>query len=136
MQQALATLMWVKIADPVRPGYWLARRRVGPRGSYGPLVPAAIILIQTDAEPERPDNFMERSPFYAGFFAGEPVSVWALQQATHATGEMIIRREREIDRAEYLYRLADLAWAKQHAPDEPAAQPHRAVNLMQARLPF
>lgn len=133
--RALQSLAWVRHANAVRPGYWLVRARTGPR-QWGPLVPAAIVVVRTEAEPDEPDNAMDRSPFFAAFVAGQPVSVWSLQQETHTFGERIYRTEQVIGRAEYEYRLADLRWAQEHAPDEPQAQPHKTLDLMQAKLPF
>ena len=135
--QAVASLpgAWVRQANPIRPGYWLVRARTGPR-QWGALVPAAIMLVQTKAEPGEPENIMDRSPFVAAFVAGEPVSIYSLQQETHTFGERIYRTEKVIDRAEHDYRVADLRWAQEHAPDEPQAQPHKTLDLMQAPMPF
>lgn len=120
----------------MRIGYWLVRHRVGPRGLYGPLCPAAIMWVHTTAEPGRPDNEMDRSPFLAAFIGGEVVSFATLFPTTDDLGERIVRIEQEIDEKEYQFRLADAAWAKKHAPHEPAANPRKRINLLQAPLPF
>lgn len=135
--QAVASLpgAWVRQANPIRPGYWLVRARTGPR-QYGPLVPAAIVRVQTKAEPGEASNAMDRSPFFAAFVAGEPVSIYSLQQETHTFGERIYRTEKVIDRAEYEFRCADLDYARRYAPDEPQAAPNKTIDLMQAALPF
>ena len=126
---------WRLRANPVRPGYWLVRQRLGQR-KWGPLLPAAIMLMHTTAAPGEIDNAMDRSPFYAAFVGDEPVSIWSLQQETHTFGERIYQTERVVDEAEYRFRVADAAWAREHAPDEPQAQPRKPIDLMQAKLPF
>ncbi len=109
-----------QIARPA-PGFWLLRQVKG-----GPLVPAAIVVLRTTAEPDEPDNIMDRSPFIAAFIAGEPVG---LDDVWFRRGEAITKRE-------YEFRVADLRWAQQHAPDEPQAQPRKRIDLMTARMPF
>ena len=95
-------------------GWWLMTlTRNGPR------VPACIQMVHTVFEPGAESNRMERSPFLAAFIAGEPVSV----------DEVWLRRGVPITRDEYNFRLADLAWAKQHAPEEPIAQPRQRIDL-------
>lgn len=132
----LSAMLWARRADPVRAGYWLARARVGPRGTFGPLCPAAIIVMHTKTEPGAPNNRMERSPFFAAFFAGEPIDIWSLRPATHTAGSRIIRLERAIDEAEYRYRCAELAWATRYAPHEPIANPHKALDHLQTPILF
>jgi hypothetical protein len=130
----LNALLWVSRADPPRTGFWLARVRVGP-GKYGPLVPAAIVIEHTTCEPGE-DNPMDRSPFYAAYLAGEPVSVWTLLQRTHTAPERFVRLEQEITAAEYRYRLADMMHAKEFRPDEPTGKPKDAVDWLNAAPPF
>jgi hypothetical protein len=126
----------------INPGFWLVRERlprkrgeVG-RAQWGPLLPAAIMLMHTRAEPGETGNRMERSPFFAAFVGDEPVSIYELQQDNDHDIARIFQTERVIDEAEYNFRLADLRWAREHAPDEPQANPHTAINLMTAPLPF
>lgn len=110
-----------RIMDRPVPGYWLIRLARG-----APLVPACIRLIHTTSEPGNPDNAMERSPFLAAFVSDEPVDmdrVW-------------LTRGEPIPKIEYLYKCADAAWAKEHAQDEPAANPRKPVDLLQSPLPF
>lgn len=132
---ALRALTWARDANAIKPGYWLVRARLGPR-AWGPLCPAAIVRIHTTEEPDEPMNAMDRSPFWAAFVAGQPVSIYSLQQETHTFGERIYRAEKIIDRAEYEYRLAELRWAQKHAADEAIAQPDKRIDLMQTSLPF
>jgi hypothetical protein len=131
----LNSLLWVALADPPRCGYWLARVRVGP-GKYGPLCPAAIVIEHTTVDPSDEQNLMDRSPFYAAYLAGQVVSVWTLLQRAHTEPERFVRLEQEIDEAEYRYRLAEMHWANEHRPDEPAGRPKRAVDWMNAAPTF
>ena len=67
-----------------------------------------------------------RSPFLAAFVNDEPVDmdrVW-------------LTKGEPITEAEYAFRVADAKWAAEHAPNEPAAQPHKAVDLRQIPIPF
>jgi hypothetical protein len=130
----LNALLWVSRADPPRVGYWLARVRVGP-GQYGPLCPAAIIRVQTVCEPGQESNLMDRSPHYAAFLAGEPVSIWTLLQRSHTAPERFVRLEQDITEAEYRYRLALRGWLQEYEPENPSATPHQAVDWLSAQVP-
>ena len=134
-RQPAALRSWMADVELPRPGYWLARVRLGP-GHYGPLTPAAIERIETTHEPGCPDNPMERSPFLAAFLAGEPVSLWTLYQTNHTAPERFVRLETEISRSEYEYRLADLKHAKAWRPKDPTGQPKKPVDWLQAELPL
>lgn len=57
-------------------------------------------------------------------FVTAPMAKWKQDRARRITAE------------EHAYQIADLAWAKEHAPDEPKASPHKRIDLMQAQLPF
>ena len=107
-----------QIAKP-EVGYWLMRLTKG-----GPQVAAAIMWLETVEEPGVPENRMvgTRSRHLAAFIAGEPVSV----------DEVWLRRGVPITRDEYHFRLSDMAWAKQHAPDEPIAKPRERIDLTTA----
>lgn len=111
---------WRRMDRP-QEGFWLVRQVKG-----GPRVPAAIMVVHTTQEPGEPGNLMERSPFVAAFVAGEPVAVDVVW----------LHRGESITEADYNFRVADIEWAKEHAPDEPQAQPRRRIDLMQATLPF
>lgn len=102
-------------------GYWLVRQIKG-----GPRTPASIQVVHTLYEPGEAGNRMERSPFLAAFIAGEPV----------ALDEVWLRRGDPITKEDYEFRVADLRWSREHAPDEPQANPRKAVDLLQATLPF
>src|SRR5215204_721062 len=130
----LQSRLWVQHADPPHLGYWLARVRVGP-GKYGPLTPAAIVIEHTTSEPGVADNVMERSPFYAAYLGGEPVSIWTLLQRSHTAPERFVRLEVDITREEYRYRLADLNHARDYRPTDPAGRPKNAVDWLNAAPP-
>jgi hypothetical protein len=100
--------------DKPEPGYWLVKAV-----KRGPLIPAAILWLDTRSEPGNPDNLMERSPHLCGFLAGEPVSPWSIWE----------RRGIPIDEARYRFEVADGAWAKEHAPQEPKANPRQPIDL-------
>jgi hypothetical protein len=100
--------------DRPSPGYWMVTLRRG-----GVPVPACIRWVQTTHEPEFPENLMERSRFLIAEINGEPVdmaSVWE-------------RRGRPITEAEYLFQIADHAWAREHSPYDPKADPTKPVDF-------
>jgi hypothetical protein len=103
------------------PGFWLVRLAKG-----APLVPAAILRVHTTHEPGNPGNAMERSPFLAAEIAGETCDIDAVW----------LRKGEPITESEYRFRCADAAHARQWRPDEPQAQPRKAVDWMTAPLPF
>jgi hypothetical protein len=91
---------------------------VGKLRRRGPDIPASI--EQIDHEPGEPDNKLDTGPIFIatiGLDAADPLDVMAM------------RRRRAIDQAEYDYRMARLAWARDYAPHEPEARPDRAVDL-------
>jgi hypothetical protein len=73
-----------------------------------------------------PPNISERSPTLAAEINGAPV---AIEEVWH-------RRGRDIDEAEYRFLIADRAWARQHAPNRPEANPTTRVDPLTAPLPF
>lgn len=107
--------------DRPAPGFWLMRQV-----KRGPLVPAAIMLVQTAAEPGEPGNLMERSPFLAAFIAGEPVDI----------AEIWEHRGTEISADEYEFQLRVVKWAQEHSPDDPLANPKRPVDISKLAPPF
>lgn len=102
-------------------GYWLIRLAKG-----GPLVPASIQRIHTTFEPGNPQNEMDRSPFLAAFINGNPVS---LEEVWHRKGQPISKEE-------YLFQLADSAWVRDYAPNDPKANPKKAVDFSTLPIPF
>lgn len=110
-----------RIISAPQEGYWLIRLVKG-----GAEVPAAIIRHHTRYEPGNVLNAMERSSFLAAYIGGEEVpldNVW-------------LRRGRVIGRAEYEFRIAEGAWVKEHAPQEPAATPATPIDLLSVKPPF
>lgn len=100
-------------------GYWLIK--YGPKT---PRVPASIVWLETTVEPGVPGNDMRgtRSRHLAAFIGGDPVPI----------DDVWLRRGIPITEEEYRFRLADLAWAKQHAPEEAIAQPRKRIDLATA----
>jgi len=109
-----------KLAEP-QPGFWLVRAVKG-----GPLVPARIYWC--DHEPGEPDNKLDRwpLPFLAAELAGKVADVervWTM-------------RGIPISEDEYRYRVADQAWARAHAPEEPVAQPYLPIDPLAVKPPL
>lgn len=104
-------------------GYWLIRLVKG-----GPRVPACIRYMETIVEPGEPGNRMDgtRPRYLAAFVNGEPV---ALDRVWLSRGDAI-------SEAEHDFRVADAAWAAEHAPDEPAANPTTPIDHLLIPLPF
>lgn len=104
-------------------GRWLVRL-----GKNTPRVPAAIMWVETTAEPGEPQNDMHgtRSPFLAAFIAGEPVGL----------DEVWLRRGEPISELEYRFQIADGIHAKAFRPGDPKAEPRKQIDLMQVPLPF
>lgn len=109
-----------RIIGRPEPGYWLIRLV-----RNGPPVPAAIMWAQTTHDPVTGEP-MDRSRFLVAVIGGKPAG---LEDVWH-------RRGRPIDEAEYRFRLADAAWAREHAPSDAHANPTRSINPLVAPLPF
>lgn len=97
-----------------QPGYWLMRKAKG-----APLVPARIWWHCTDYEPGNALNRMERSPILSAEIAGELVPLSRVWE----------HRGHEITPDEFRFRLAEAAWLRENAPDDPIANPDKAVDL-------
>lgn len=110
-----------RVMDAPRPGFWLVRCCKG-----GPWCPAAILRLQTIAEPGLPDNLMDRSPHTAAFVSGQPV---ALADVWH-------RRGRIITRAEYDRALSEIAAAVRGNVYDPRCQPYKPVAIDALPIPF
>lgn len=108
-----------KLLEP-QTGYWLIRVARG-----GPDTPACIQYEQTKFEPEQPGNTMDRSPILTARIQGQIVPV---ARVWHTRGT-------PIDKAEHNYRLALGAWAKEHAPLDPAADPYRQIDPLTSPIP-
>ncbi|HZT90353.1 MAG TPA: hypothetical protein VFA12_20600 [Stellaceae bacterium] len=104
--------------DLIKPGFYLVRLV-----KMGPLLPAKVEACNT--EPGEPENVLDRGrPYFVAEIAGEAVDPLDVFCATD---------RREIGEAEFLYQSADLAWAREHAPQEAkAGHPRRRVDLNQA----
>lgn len=99
-----------------QPGYWMLRLTRG-----GPEVPAAIIRVDLSHEPGNPENQLDRWPLerLVAYIGGREVPIERVWE----------RRGRAITKDEYSFQLADAAWARQHAPDEPKANPEQRIDL-------
>ena len=117
----LSRLRGARFVEQPKTGWWLMRAVKG-----GPEVPASIQWERTEHEPGEPQNLMDRSPVLTARIAGRIV---ALDRVWNWT-------KREISKAEFDYRTSEAAWAAVHAPHEPAANPRKKLDLMQAPLPF
>ena len=95
-------------------GFWAVRMTRG-----GVDVGAAIQWERTTFEPAHPTNLMDRSAIMTGRINGEIVTV----------EEVWTRRGREITEAYYRFLLADRAWARAHAPQDPAANPRQRPDI-------
>ncbi len=104
-------------------GFWTVRY-----GKNTPRVPAAIMWVETLAEPGCQENDMRgtRSRFLAAFIAGEPVDIEAVWH----------RKGAPISEEEYRFLCAEAAWSRANAPEEPAAQPMKRVDLSRLPVPF
>jgi hypothetical protein len=105
-----------------RASWWLMRIvKDGPS-----TVPARIYW--TDAEPGEPSNKLDRwpLPFLAAEIAGKVADI----------DDIWSRRGVEIDEQEFNYRMADMNYARDHAPAEPIANPTRKVDIRSVPIPF
>lgn len=103
--------------DRPEPGLWAVRLRRG-------AVEVAARIFWCGHEPGDPDNELER-PFLDAEINGDrvpPDEVWH-------------RRGRVISPAEYRFLIADRTWARDHAPEDPAANPLQAVDLLTVKPP-
>jgi hypothetical protein len=107
-------------------GYWLLRLR-----KRAPWIPARTYW--THSEPGNADNLLDRwpLPFLAGEIAGDvadPLDIFGAGERTPLTprGGLTIEQE-------YRYRVADMRHAKHYRPEDPLANPRRAVDL--TRIP-
>lgn len=106
-------------------GQWLTKLVKG-----GPEIAVAIEMRSVEHEPGEPDNDMRgsRSPTMVGIVEGKVVDPWAVWRMS--------LYGRAIARAEYEFRVANAAWAREHAPNEPIANPRTRVDLMKVALPW
>lgn len=105
------------------PGFWLVRLAKG-----AVRVPAAIEWHETVVDPDFPENDMRgtRFRYLAATINGEPA----------ALDDVWLYRGEPISRQEYRYRLADSAHAREWRPDDPLAQPRKAIDLFTVKPPF
>ena len=122
-----------KHAQPARqigtpePGWFRMRLVKG-----GPMVGAQIRREPT-RDPET-GELLDRSWFWSAFINGEMVGDPG-PQPSDAVYRIWTSGER-IHPAEHDYLIANARWTEQHAPDEPAAQPGKPIDLLSTPLPF
>ncbi len=77
---------------------------------------------------------LDRSWMWRAFLNGEPVPLEDVHAVIQIEGrdEPYVKGER-IDEIEYLRLVEDRAWAREHAPADPAANPRQAIN--RAKMP-
>ena len=115
----MARVTWrvARQIDRPEPGSWAVRQTKGG-------VEVAARIFWCGHEPGEPTNLLER-PFLDAEINGErvpPSRVWE-------------RRGRPLSEADYRWMLADRAWAREHAPHDPAANPHQPVDWLTAPIP-
>lgn len=104
-------------------GYWAVRL-----AKNGAEVGARIYWLRCGdcgaaLDPTTIANITEGRPELAAEIDGEPASV----------DDVWLRRGRVIDETEYRWLLEDARWCREHAPEEPRAQPRQAVDIRQLR---
>jgi hypothetical protein len=104
--------------EVLQPGYWLIKKRK----RFAPL-PARIYWC--DHEPGNPENKLDRwpLPFLAGEIAGEPADPEDIFGARERI-TMVPRDGLTIEET-YKFLIAEMHWARQHAPNDAAARPQR-----------
>ncbi len=103
----------VAIIDRPQPGFYRTRLVKG-----GPWVAARIWWD---------DSIQDRPAMLLGEVAGEEADAWSLWP--RVVGQQIAENE-------YRFMTADADWCRQNAPDEPQANPRRAVDLRTMAMPF
>jgi hypothetical protein len=92
------------------PGYWRIRLRKG--------APEVVCCIREVEEPEE-DVWWDGNPCLAAYILDAPA---AMERVWLWHGPAITE-------AEYRYQCALVAYCREHEPNDPLAQPHRAVDL-------
>lgn len=87
----------------------------------GPFVAVVIRLDADRHEPENPENKLDRSPVWYAEIDGQEVEIG------EAWGPHM--RLRPTDLAEYNFLIADAAYTRKYGPDEPEANPTKAVDI-------
>lgn len=109
------------------PGWFLLRLVKG-----GPLV-GACITYEPSRDPVT-DEPCDRSWWWSAWINGELVGEPGVRPNDQVF--RIWESGDRIDEAEYSYMIQSARWAQEYAPDEPAANPRTAVNLLTTPVPF
>lgn len=91
----------------------------------GPWVPVKI-WFAPPADPDNPDELLDRSPRWQATRNGEACDVWTVWPFC---------ADKTITKDEYDYMLAHGEWARAHSPNHPSADPRRPVDLSKAPPP-
>jgi len=83
----------------------------------------------TLSEPGEPENVLDRGgkPILAAEIAGRTVDVERVWEAVW---------EEELTEAQYNARMAEIAWLRKYAPNDPLANPWKPIRLSAVRMPF
>ncbi len=105
------------------PGHWLIRLR-----KMAPQIPARTYWC--DHEPGNPENKRDRWPlrFLAGEIAGDvadPLDIFGARDRVPLKPRQPLKTPEQ----EYSYRCARMRHAKKYEPEDPLAQPYRAIDL-------
>lgn len=112
----IAMHIGLEITDDVQSG-WFKRRLV----KSGPWVPVRIWLYQPIEDGELVGDAKWQCDMNGQYADAEDQWPWVCQNP--------------ITEAEYNYMTANIAWAAENAPDEPAANPRQAVDWLKAPTP-
>lgn len=91
----------------------------------GPLVPARI--WRSVATDPLTGEALDRSPILQAEINGKPIDPYELWPRV---------ADRRITEAEFKFMTADSEWCQRHAPNEPAANPGKPIDLRTAPIPF
>jgi hypothetical protein len=117
-----------RMIDNPEPGFFKVRLL-----KDGPWVAARIEYGPTkDPETGEP---LDRSPMWTATIDGKPLADSPSPDPLKAGVFRIWHSGRRIEEEDYLLLLRHAEWAKQHSPNDPAANPTQRIDLMRAPLP-
>ena len=115
-------------ADTPQAGYYLT-----PKVKDGAPMPVRIWFAPT-ADPDFPDNPMDRSPHWQALLNGQEVPIERVWP--YCDRHRIEDKPDWPAEAEYRFRLDAAAWDRLNDPSAPAANPDKPVDLHSARPIF
>lgn len=113
--------------DQPQAGLYAVRMRKGA------VEVAARITYEPLRDPETGEK-LDRSYYFAAEINGEPDP--DPQPEPNDRVWRVYEFGRRIERAEYDFLLADRAWAAEHAPELPEADPTKPIDLLKTPVPF